>query len=76
MTQTLRRHMLRYRIQSIYVVDNVRRAIEGHKAILRAIEKRDLNEVNKAIHSHMEQAKKDVLRYAFKETSKIKERSQ
>jgi len=72
LAQTLRRHMLRYRIQSIYSVDNVLRAIEGHKEILQAIEKSDLEEVNKAIRNHMEQVKKDVLRYAFKETVKEK----
>jgi DNA-binding GntR family transcriptional regulator len=72
LAQTLRRHMLRYRIQSIYLVDNVLRAIEGHKGILRAIEKQNLEEVNKAIRNHMEQVKKDVLRYVFKETAKGK----
>jgi DNA-binding GntR family transcriptional regulator len=72
LAQTLRRHMLRYRIQSIYLVDNVLRAIDGHKGILRAIEKRNLGEVNKAIRHHMEQVKKDVLRYAFQEMAKGK----
>jgi DNA-binding GntR family transcriptional regulator len=72
LAQTLRRHMLRYRIQSIYSVDNVLRAIEGHKEILHAIEKSDLEKVNQAIRNHMEQVKKDVLRYAFKETVKGK----
>jgi DNA-binding GntR family transcriptional regulator len=72
LAQTLRRHMLRYRIQSIYSVDNVLRAIDGHKGILRAIEKRNLGEVNKAIQHHMEQSKKDILRYAFKEAPKAK----
>jgi DNA-binding GntR family transcriptional regulator len=72
LAQTLRRHMLRYRIQSIYLVDNVLRAIDGHKGILRAIEKRNLGEVNKAIQHHMEQSKKDILRYAFKEAPKAK----
>jgi len=57
LAQTLRRHMLRYRIQSIYSVDNVLRAINGHKGILRAIEKRNLEEVNKAIRYHMEQSR-------------------
>ncbi len=66
LAKTLRRHMLRYRVQSIYSIDNVLRAIEGHKGILREIEKRDLDGVNKAIRHHMEQSKKDVLRYAFK----------
>jgi DNA-binding GntR family transcriptional regulator len=68
LAQTLRRHMLRYRIQSIYSVDNVLRAIDGHRGILRAIETHDSEEVNRAIRNHMEQVKKDVLRYAFKET--------
>jgi len=68
LAQTLRRHMLRYRIQSIYLTDNVLRAIEGHKGILQAIEKSDLEEVNRAIKRHLEQSKKDILRYAFKET--------
>ena len=72
LAQTLRRHMLRYRIQSIYLGDNVLRAIDGHKGILRAIEKRNLGEVNKAIQRHMEQSKEDILRYAFKEGPKAK----
>jgi DNA-binding GntR family transcriptional regulator len=72
LAQTLRSHMLRYRIQSIYSVENVLRAIEGHKGILRAIEKRDLGELNEAIRNHMEQVKKDVLKYAFKGTAKEK----
>jgi DNA-binding GntR family transcriptional regulator len=72
LAQTLRRHMLRYRIQSIYSVENVLRAIDGHKGILRAIEKRDLEELNKAIRYHMEQSKSEILRYAFKETPKGK----
>jgi len=72
LAQTLRRHMLRYRIQSIYSVDNVLRAIEGHKGIAQAIRKRDLDEVNQAIRHHMEQSKSDILRYAFKETPKPK----
>lgn len=70
LAQTLRRHMLRYRIQSIYLADNVLRAIEGHRGILEAIQKGDLAEVNRAIHDHLQQSKKDILRYAFKETSK------
>jgi DNA-binding GntR family transcriptional regulator len=72
LAQTLRRHMLRYRVQSIYSVDNVLRAIEGHKGIQRAIKKQNLEEVNKAIRHHMEQSKRDILRYAFKESPKEK----
>jgi len=72
LAQTLRRHMLRYRVQSIYSIDNVLRAIDGHKGILRAIEKQNLEAVNKAIQHHMEQSKKDILRYAFREAPKAK----
>jgi DNA-binding GntR family transcriptional regulator len=68
--QTLRRHMLRYRIQSIYLMDNVSRAIQGHKGILEAMEKGNPEEVNRAIRYHLEQSKKDILRYAFKEGTK------
>ena len=71
--QTLRRHMLRYRIQSIYLTENVLRAIQGHKGILEAMKKGNLEEVNRAIKYHLEQSKKDILRYAFKEDRKIEE---
>jgi DNA-binding GntR family transcriptional regulator len=67
LAQTLRRHMLRYRIESIYTLDNVRRAIDGHKGILQAIEKADRPGVGRAINAHLEQSKRDILRYAFKE---------
>ncbi len=73
--QTLRRHMLRYRIQSIYLTDNVSRAIQGHKGILEAMEKGNLEEVNRAIKYHLEQSKKDILRYAFKDGTKTEESS-
>ena len=71
--QTLRRHMLRYRIQSIYLTENVSRAIQGHKGIFEAIEKGNLEEVSRAIKYHLEQSKKDILRYAFKEATKAEE---
>jgi DNA-binding GntR family transcriptional regulator len=71
--QTLRRHMLRYRLQSIYLTDNVLRAIQGHKGILEAIEKGNLEEVSRAIKCHLEQSKRDILRYAFKEETRTKD---
>jgi DNA-binding GntR family transcriptional regulator len=67
LAQTLRRHMLRYRIESIYTLDNVRRAIDGHKGILLAIEKADRPGVGQAISAHLDQSKRDILRYAFNE---------
>ena len=69
LAQTLRRHMLRYRVQSIYMADNVLRAMDGHERILKAIESWDLDGVREAIRYHMECTTEDVLRYAFKEPS-------
>ena len=65
LAQTLRHHMLRYRMLSVYKADNILRAINGHKKILVAIEMGDVEEVNRAIRNHLEQAKKDTLRYAL-----------
>jgi len=70
LAQTLRRHMLRYRLESVYVADPALRAIEGHKNILRAIEGGDLEDVYETIRFHLDQSKKDTLRYAFKEEQK------
>lgn len=75
LAQTLRHHMLRYRIQSIYATDNVFSAIEGHKGILTAIEKGTRDEIGFAIRTHLEQSKKDILRYAFKEDEGMTERN-
>jgi DNA-binding GntR family transcriptional regulator len=66
LAQTLRHHMLRYRRQSIYLQGTVLRAIEGHKGILKAVETGDPEEVSEAIRIHLEQSKRDTLRYAFK----------
>jgi DNA-binding GntR family transcriptional regulator len=67
LAQALRHHMLRYRVQSIYSTDNVLRAIKGHKGVLASIERGDVEEINQAIKKHLEQSKKDILHYAFKE---------
>lgn len=65
MAQMLRRHMLRYRIESIYVMDNVLRALEGHRAILKALKEGDLARAFEALKRHIEQSKEDILQYAF-----------
>jgi len=75
LAQSLRHHMLRYRIQSIYSTDNVFRAIEGHKNILAAIEKGNRDEISLAIRTHLEQSKKDILHYAFKEEEQAEKNS-
>jgi GntR family transcriptional regulator, rspAB operon transcriptional repressor len=65
LAQSLRRHALRYRIQSIYLPGTALRAIDGHKKILQAIERNDPEALAQAIRDHLEQSKKDTLRYAF-----------
>jgi len=65
--QMLRRHMLRYRIESIFKKENVLRAIEGHKTIVAYIKRKQENGVVMAIKQHLEQSKRDIQRYAFEE---------
>lgn len=65
LSRTLRRHMLRYRIESIYVRDNVERAIEGHKRILLAIKNGSDEELEEALKSHIDKSREDILKYAF-----------
>ena len=67
LAQTLRRHMLIYRTQSIILKDVVLRAIDGHKRILEAIKVKDIDGVGKAINYHIEQSLKDTLRFVLKE---------
>jgi GntR family transcriptional regulator, rspAB operon transcriptional repressor len=67
LAQTLRRHMLIYRTQSIILKDVVLRAIDGHKRILEAIKVKDIYGVGKAINYHIEQSLKDTLRFVLKE---------
>jgi DNA-binding GntR family transcriptional regulator len=69
MTNSIRRYMLRYRIQSIYTEDNVRRAIDGHRALLRAIEDGDKKAAQRALAAHIMQSKKDILYFGFKDKS-------
>lgn len=65
--QMLRRHMLRYRIESIFRKENVLRAIEGHKTIVAYIKRKEEDGVEMAIKQHLEQSKRDIQRYAFDE---------
>ena len=67
LAQALRRHMVRYRVQSIYALDNVLRGIKGHRAILAAVETGDVESASEAIKNHLEQSKKDILLYAFRD---------
>jgi DNA-binding GntR family transcriptional regulator len=63
--QMLRRHMLRYRIESLYVSENGLRAVSGHRRILECLEKKDPIGIEAAIRDHLEQSKRDIHHYAF-----------
>ncbi len=67
MTNSIRRYMLRYRIQSIYTEDNVGRAITGHRALLEAIEDGDNQAAQRALAAHIKQSRKDILYFGFKD---------
>ena len=70
LSQTLRRHMLRYRIESLYLRETVLRAIKGHRRIVDCIREKDESGVEVAIREHLEQSKHDIHRYAFLESNK------
>ena len=65
--QFLRRHMLRYRIESILHEQSVLRAIREHRRIFDCIRFRDVRGVDLAIGEHLQSSVKDILRYAFGE---------
>ncbi len=63
--QLLRKHMLRYRIESLYLPETALRAIQGHRRILEALKGSDEARLERAIRDHLEQSKIDTQRYAF-----------
>ena len=65
LAQSLRRHALRYRIESLCSAELALRAIEGHKNVLKAVRNGDAEAASCALRSHLEQSKQDTLRYAF-----------
>jgi DNA-binding GntR family transcriptional regulator len=66
MSQSLRGHMLRYRVQSIFSEETVQQALKGHLKILQAIEKGEAAEVLQAMQQHLEESKQSILRHALK----------
>lgn len=65
LSQTLRRYMLRYRIQCIYEKETAIRSIFGHRAIVSALEANDREAASLAIQDHLDQAKRDILYFVF-----------
>ncbi len=63
--QTLRRHMLLYRIESIYEPAMVLSIIKDHRYILDCLRAHDVEGVTQAISDHLDHVKREVLHYAF-----------
>jgi DNA-binding GntR family transcriptional regulator len=63
--QLLRKHMLRYRVESLHVPESGLRAIEGHRRILECMRARDERGLEEAVRRHLELSLADVHRYAF-----------
>lgn len=58
--QMLRRHMLRYRIESLYRKETALVAIEGHRRILKCLLSKDRKDLEPAVREHLEFAKKSI----------------
>jgi DNA-binding GntR family transcriptional regulator len=63
--QMLRRHMLRYRIESMYLPQVIGDAIEEHERIVASIKGKDTPGVETAIRDHLEKSKQEIRRHAF-----------
>lgn len=64
--ELLRKHMLRYRVESLFLPETGLRAIGGHRRILDCIRAADEKGLVKAVRDHLEWVKRDVQRHAFK----------
>lgn len=72
--QLLRRHMLRYRIESLYLKETdfrniALKSISGHRRILGCIKKKDGEGIGTAIRHHLDETKASIRENAFKKTS-------
>ena len=68
--QMLRRHMLRYRLESLYLPDTAHGALRGHHRIVECIKRKDQKGVAKAIRDHLEFANRSIRQYVFGEREK------
>lgn len=62
--QTLRKHMLRYRMESIYDPEMVMSVIKDHRLILERLKSHDRAGVTQAISDHLDHVKREVLHHA------------
>lgn len=73
--EQLRRHMLRYRIESLSLPETALEAIQGHRRILACIKAKDEQGIDAVIREHLEYVKSSVRQYAFEEKKKNKTQS-
>jgi GntR family transcriptional regulator, rspAB operon transcriptional repressor len=64
--ELLRKHMLRYRVQGLYLPESALRAINGHRQILASLRAGDEKRLEHAIREHLEWAMTDVHQHAFR----------
>ena len=65
MTQMLRRHMLRFRIQALYIIETALKSLKGHERILEAVEKGDPKSAVVFLEQHLKSAKDDILHHGL-----------
>lgn len=65
--EQLRRHMLRYRIESLYLRETALRAIVGHRRIVECLKRKDMDGIASAVGEHLDFARDSVHRHAFRE---------
>jgi DNA-binding GntR family transcriptional regulator len=58
--QLLRRHMLRYRIESLYRKETALGALDGHQKILECLRRKDEKGLESAVRAHLEFAKQSI----------------
>lgn len=63
--QVRRRHMIRYRVQSLHDPDETLLAFAGHVRIFEAPKARDATALQRAVKDHVEDAREIIGRCAF-----------
>lgn len=63
LTLNIRQYMIRYQVRSLYEMENINRAIDGHKKISEAVKAKDISGALMALHNHIKQSKKDIAHY-------------
>ena len=64
LTLSIRQHMIRYQVHSLHDIDNIYRAMSGHKKIVGALREKDINGALVNLNNHIKQSKKDIIHYS------------